>query len=317
VYRVGWLAVGPPLRDSTPLTWPPGAPGPILGRFLDRLVELGYVEGRTLHWEFCRATAADELAACAVDLVERRVDLILILAAPQALRAAFEAPGSTPVVMVASTDDPVGEGYAQSLGRPGGKVTGVTSSSPVDVSGPKKLELLKEVLPALTRLGVLLDVGDESPFMEHTRANLPRNARDQGIELIWAEVRDLEDLDGAFAALARAGAEAVFPSPRIGWTDGEPMVRLFQAALRHGLPMGGWNRRAAEAGALVTYGPDITATFIRAAEYVDKVLRGARPANLPIEQPAHYETVINLKTARALGIAVPPAVIARATEVIQ
>lgn len=316
VYRIGWLAEGPLLSGTTPL----GSPSPPSGafqRFIDRLTELGYVEGRTLHWEYRRAIAEDQLAAAATELVALDVDLIVVLAAPRALRAAFGAPGSTPVVMCAATDDPVGQGYAQSLARPGGKVTGVTNSPPFAVFTAKRIDVFQEVLPTLTRLGVLLDVGEENPFQEVIRTILPPNARAQGIALIWEEVRALEELDRAYAALAHAGVDGVFPSTRLAWASREPMARLFGEALRHRLPMSGWNRSSAEAGALVAHGPDIPALFGRAAEYVDKVLRGAWPGDLPIEQPAKYELTLNLKTANLLGVTIPPAVLARATEVIQ
>jgi putative ABC transport system substrate-binding protein len=317
VYRVGWLHDGDPVSESTPLSWPPPIP-PTSARFLERLTELGYVEGRTLHWEWRRAPTADQLAAAAADLVERRVELILVAAAPRALRAAFEAPGNTPIVSCAGTSDPVGDGYAQSLARPGGKVTGVLYNSPLGVFRPKRIEVLKATLPSMSRLGVLFDVDHESgDTVETSRTAMGPIARELGIELIYEEVRALEEFGGACAALAHAGAQAVYPSTRANWTGVNAMERLSAEALRHGLPILGLNRLSARAGALVAYGPDPLAVWARAAEYVDKVLRGARPADLPFEHPTTYDLVINLTTARALGLTIPPDVIARATEVIQ
>lgn len=318
VYRIGWLGYGPPLRTSTPLNWQSGPPGPSFQRLMDRLAELGYVEGQTLHWEYRGATDPDQLAADAAELVALPVDVIFIQVAPRAVRAAFETPGTTPVVVAAFGTDPVAEGYAQSLARPGGKVTGVLYSPPGAVFGPKRLEVLKEVLPALTRLGVLLDVGDANvnlrdPFLAwHAVA-----ARELGIELLIEEVRALEEVDGACANMARAGAEAMLPHTRLEWTAGAGLARLIEAALRQGMPTMGLNQVSARIGTLVAYGSDIVAIHGRTAEYLDKVLRGARPADLPIEYPDRYELTINACAAEKLGLTIPPAVLRRATEVIQ
>jgi putative ABC transport system substrate-binding protein len=250
--------------------------------------------------------------------VELHVDVILVLAATRALHAAFEALGNTPVVTAASFRDPVREGYAESLARPGGKVTGVLYASAQGVFGAKQLEVLKETLPELTRLGVLFDVGNESGITkEASLAGLGANARALGMEPIYEEVRELEELGGACVALARAGAEAVYPATRTAWTGPEVMARLSGEALRQRLPVMGLNRDSVAAGALVAYGPDPLPVWTRTADYLDKVLRGARPADLPIENPERYELVINLTIARTLGLTIPPAILARATEVIQ
>jgi putative ABC transport system substrate-binding protein len=318
VYRIGWLAVGPPLRMSSPIIWQPGAPVPTLRRFIERLAELGYVEGQTLHWELRIAPDPDELATAAAELVALPVDVFIVFSSVQALRAAFAAPGNTPIVSCASTNDPVGEGYAQSLARPGGKVTGVIYVTAPGAFGPKRLEVLKETLPSLSRLGVLFDLGIEGgTTVEASLAgSFGQTARELGIELIYEELRDQEELYGACAALARAGAEAVYPSTRAAWTGVDVMARLSEEALAQGLPILGLNRLSAQAGALVGYGPDALAVWARAAEYVDKVLRGARPADLPFENAERYELVINACTAGKLGLTIPPAVLVRATEVI-
>jgi putative ABC transport system substrate-binding protein len=316
VHRVGWLASwdGELLRDSSPLSWLLGPPGPALQRFLDRLTELGYAEGRNLHWEFRRAPAGDPLAAAAAELVGLGVELILSFGDGWATRAAFEAAGNTPVVAVLR--NPVGDGYAQSLAHPGGKVTGVIYVPPA--FGLKWLELLKDVLPTLARVGVLFDGGNESMMTKETSlASLGPPARELGIELVYEEVRTLEEVEGAVAALASAGVQVVYPSTRASWTGPAMVARLSQEALRHRLPILGLNRDSVKAGALVGYGPDPGAIWSRTADYVDKVLRGARPADLPIEQPTTFELTLNLRIARELGLTIPPSALARATEVFQ
>jgi putative ABC transport system substrate-binding protein len=317
VYRIGWMTEGEPASESTPMNWP----SPLDARtksFVDRLTELGYVEGRNLHWEWRRAPP-DELAAAAAELMRLDLDLILILGSTLALRAAAHAPGDTPVVFGGSATDPVGMGYAQSMARPGGKVTGVTPGSPTVQYGPKWVEVLKDVLPTLTRLGVVYDADAEAPFdpLEAVRARLLPATRELGVELDFAEVRTLEELDGAWDALARAGAEAALPMLRTRWHQRETRLRLIADALQRRLPLLGPVREWVVDGALVAYQIDFLALWARVAEYVDLVLRGAKPGDLPIEQPNKYDLILNLRTAQTLGLTVSPAVIARATEVIQ
>ena len=315
VYRIGYLVRGAPDLTGATITPAFGA-GP--RRFVDRLAELGYVEGRTLSWDVRAALSDAELAAHAAALVELGADLIVAAGTPQAVRAAIGAPGTTPVVMVAATTDPVGDGFTQSLARPGGKLTGMTLGPPTAVFLAKRLEFFKDALPTLARLGVLIDVAVESTAtVEGVLSQLAPIARDLGLELVPAEVRTLDELDGAFEAMAGAGAGGVLPMVRIEWLYNGPERRIVADALRHRLPTTGTLRPWAAAGALTTYSVDIVAMFDRAAVLVDKILRGAHPGDLPIENPDRFELVINLKTARALGLTIPPAVIARATEVIQ
>jgi len=316
VYRIGWMAEGEPLSASTPLDWSSPIP-PTSQRLVERLAELGYVEGRTLHWELRRATAPDQLTAAAAELVGLGVDLILVGAAPLALRAAVQAPGTTPVVG-SFLIDPVGQGYAQSLARPGGKLTGVTDGAPGAVSGAKRLDVFKEALPTLTRLGVLLDGEPQSLLTrEKVLANFGAAARQLGVALVVAEFRALEELDGACAALAGAGVEGVLPQVRARWTGGATAPRIVGEALRYRLPTSGLSRQWVTAGALVSYNPDPVAVAGRHAELVDKVLRGARPGDVPIENPDMYELALNLKTARELGLTIPQTMLARATTLIQ
>jgi putative tryptophan/tyrosine transport system substrate-binding protein len=318
VYRVGWLGEGTSFRDSSPLM-APSTPNPLYQRFLDRLAELGYVEGRTLHWEVRAATVPDQLAAHAAELAGLNLDLILVLTSVFALRAAVQAPGTTPVVACfGGPTDPVRDGYAQSLAHPGGKVTGVLLSPLGDVFYAKQLEIFKDVLPTLARLGIHFDLSPENPITrDQMLAIMLPPARALGIELVIEEVRALEEIEGAFARMAQAGVDGVFLRVRVGWTGAVPASRMVGWALDHRLPVSGLHRVWAEAGALATYSVDLAAQFARTAEYVDKVLRGARPAEVPIEQPAKYDLFINQRTAATLGLTVPPVVLARAPEVIQ
>jgi putative tryptophan/tyrosine transport system substrate-binding protein len=321
VYRVGWALGLSPAGRATDLATlsaalPDGRLDALSLRFVDRLAELGYVEGQNLRWEV-RWSPADQRAATAAEVVAAGVDVIVTFSSPLALRAAFEAPGSTPVVFCAATIDPVGEGYAQSLARPGGKVTGVTVGEPAATQNGKRLEVYKDVLPALRRLGVLLDVGAENAFRDPTRATLPQTAASLGLELVWQELGTLDELEEAVAALARGGAEAIYPVTRPTWHAPTQAALFVAAALRHRLPTVGGNIYWPPAGALCVYAPNLEALWTRAAEYVDKVLRGARPGDIPIEQPSQYHLVINKQTADTLGLTIPADVLARATEVIQ
>jgi hypothetical protein len=205
VYRIGWPMEGPP-RSGTSLAEWDFPITPANHRLVGRLAELGYIEGRNLRWELRRGLGPDQLAAHAAELAGLGLDLILVISATDALRAAFAAPGTTPVVMGGSSIDPVRDGYAESLAHPGGKVTGVTAAA---LPGGKRLEVFKEVLPALTRVGFLLDVreGTEA-FRESARMQLPSwvaEARALGMDLVVEEFRDLDEADAACAALARTG----------------------------------------------------------------------------------------------------------------
>jgi putative ABC transport system substrate-binding protein len=317
VYRVGWLAEGDPDTASSPLTWPTTIV-PTYRRFYDRLAELGYFEGRTLHWEWRRAPTEDQLAADAAELAGLQLDLILVLAAPRALRAAYEAPGTTPVVTGPFLADPIRDGYAQSLARPGGKVTGPLLQPPFDVFGPKVLEIYQDLLPTLRRLGLLVDLGRESPVTrDEFLAVMLATARSLGIACVIEEVRELDELDDAFDRMARAGVDGVWLYGRLDWTSVEMAPRIIATARRQRLPIMGPHTLWPPLGALFAYGPNIPTIFGRTADYMDKVLRGARPADLAIEYPTKYDFIINLKAARELGLTIPPSALARATEVIQ
>jgi putative ABC transport system substrate-binding protein len=278
--------------------------------------ELGYVESRTVTFEARGADGnVDRLAGLAAELVRLNVDVIVV-GASSAARAARQATATIPIVF--ASGNPLEGGYVASLARPGGNVTGLTSAS-LELSA-KRVELARELVPGASRFVLLTHVfADYSPrpggltdlMVQETRAA----AQALGIRADAVGVRVPGELDGAFAAIARGGGAVllVFPS---GPTFAEHR-RLAELALKHRLPTVYDAREYVEAGGLVAYGPNRQALFRRAAGYVDKILKGAKPADLPVEQPTKFELIINMRTAKALGLAIPPAVLARADEVIQ
>jgi len=277
------------------------------------LGEHGHQEGRTLLVEYRAADSKlERLPGLATELVRLKVDLIVAMTTPGA-RAAQGATATIPVVG-SNMGDPVRDGLVASLGRPGGNVTGTTFLGPELV--PKRLALLKEALPRASRVAVLWHAGAFSePTMRDMRAEADASARALGLPLRFVEVRDAAELDRAFAAIARERADAVFlfPSAML-FTERR---RLAALAATHRLPLLGNASEYAQAGALLAYGASVQDGHRRAAAYVDKILKGARPADLPVEQPTTFDLAINLKTARALGLTIAPAVLARADEVIR
>ncbi|MBI2553901.1 MAG: ABC transporter substrate-binding protein, partial [Candidatus Rokubacteria bacterium] len=228
---------------------------------------------------------------------------------PEAL-AAKNATRTIPIVMVIP-GDPVGTGLVESLARPGGNSTGLSQIAP-ELAG-KRLELLKEIVPKLSRVAVLWNPQGTTSPLSWKEIQLP--ARELGVQLHSLEVRSPNDFDKAFedATRARAGALAIMPNPVFAGN----LKRIADLAAKHRLPSIFQLREFADAGGLVAYGPDRSDMFRRAATFVDKILKGAKPADLPVEQPTRFELVINLKTAKALGLTIPPSVLIRADEVIQ
>jgi putative tryptophan/tyrosine transport system substrate-binding protein len=282
-----------------------------LQTFRDGLHELGYVEGKNLVIEYRWAEGHYErLPSLAAELVRLPVDVIVAVGDP-VIFAAKQATSTIPIVM-ASVGDPVARGFVASLARPGGNITGVSNFA-VTLMG-KWLELLKEVLPALSQVAVLRNAGNPTHplfWMEAQRA-APR----LGLKLQDAEVRSSDDLDEAFGSVvrARSGAVVVVPDPLLA---GAAEKRVAELALRNRVPMMGTFKEQAELGGLLSYGPDLADNSHRAASYVDKILKGAKPADLPVEQPTKFDLFINLKTAKALGITIPQSVLLRADEVIE
>ena len=278
--------------------------------FRDALRDLGYVEGRNLTIEARLAGGKlDQLPALAADLVKARVDVIVAVS-PPAIKAAKDVTSTVPIVMAFSSVDPVQSGFVGSLGRPGGNVTGVAMIAD-EISG-KRVGLLKAMLPRATRIAVLTQANHSSSPSQVDAAR--PTARSLGIELDVVEVRDSRDYETAFAAVAkRAPGLFVVANP----TFFDDRQRLAAIAANHRLPILCEWREMAEAGCLMSYGPNISDLYRRAATYVDRMAGGAKPADLPVEQPIRFELVINLKTAKALGVTVPQDVLLQADQVIQ
>jgi putative ABC transport system substrate-binding protein len=278
--------------------------------FRDALHDLGYIEGRNLAIEARLAAGRlDRLPTLAADLVRARVDVIAAVS-PPAIEAAKNATTTIPIVMAFSSVDPVQSRFVDSLARPGGNITGVAMIAD-EISG-KRVALLKEMLPQATRLAVLTQAGHTSSPSQ-VKAARPTAAR-LGIDLDVVEVRDSGDYDRALTAIAnRAPGLFVVANP----TFFDDRQLLATIAARHRLPMLCEWREMAEAGCLMSYGPNISDLYRRAAAYVDRIARGAKPADLPVEQPTKFELVINLKTAKALGLTIPQSLLARADELIQ
>jgi putative ABC transport system substrate-binding protein len=277
--------------------------------FVQRLRELGWSEGRNVAIEYRWAEGRTErFAEIAAEFVRLQVDVILTHNTPPVL-AAKQATSVIPIVF-ATAGDPVGSGIVASLARPNGNVTGLSSQAP-DTAG-KRLELLREVIPSLHRLAILTDVGN--PFAALDAAEVRRVARPLGLEVVTFEVRRAEDIDSAFEALkGRAQALYVIAVPILFVNR----VRINTLALAARLPTMHGVGEYVEAGGLMSYGPNWPHMWSRAADFVDKILRGAKPADIPVEQPTKFDLFMNLKTAKAMGLTIPQSVLARADEVIQ
>jgi ABC-type uncharacterized transport system substrate-binding protein len=273
------------------------------------LAELGYVEGKThvleLRWAEGRTDVFPGLAA---DLVRMNVDLIVSAAGPAAL-AVKEATTTIPIVL-ASSFYPVELGVIASLAHPGGNVTGVTHFTPELMA--KRVQLLKELLPKASRFAVLRLPGGMQDLVVR---DMEAAARQLGAQLQVIEVRRVEDLAPAFDAAAGGRVQAIMSTQ--GPFFAQNNVRIAQLALKHRLPSLSGEPNAAEDGALLFYGPNVFEGCARASRYVDRILKGAKPAELPVEQPTRIDFVINLKTAKALGITVSPSLLQRADRVIQ
>jgi len=277
--------------------------------FEERLRELGYVEGRNLTIDFVRDTDTDRLAAAVGEFARRGVDVI-VTGGQDVLKAAITATvgRATPVVFRAVDFDPLAKGYIASLSHPGGNLTGVVFQQPE--LNAKRLDLLTQAAPHITRIILFYDVASLDQRDAVTSA-----ASGRGIPLQAIERHSLPyDYEEALAGTDGARGDALMTTSS---ALGGPPAAIAEAALRHRLPSIGNLRRQAEAGFLISYGPNISDLFRISADYVDKILKAAKPADLPVQQPAKFELVINLKTAEALGLTIPPAILARADEVIE
>jgi putative ABC transport system substrate-binding protein len=301
VYQIGRLSAGQPLPESTAYE----------AAFRQGLRELGYVEGQNLVLAYRYAEgSADRLPALAAELVQRQVDVIVAGGVP-AIRAAQQATRTIPIVMAGVTD-PVGQGLITSLARPGGNTTGLSLLNE-ELPG-KRLELLKETVPQSTRIAVLANPA--LPAYASRMHNLTVAARALGLHMHVVEVRRADELAPAFAAMTRAGVDALLVIAEPALMDGL-RGQVADLATTSRLPaMYDW-RMYVEAGGLISYGPSLPDIYRRAATYVDKILKGAPPADLPVEQPTKFELVINLKTAKALGLTIPPTLLFLADEMIK
>jgi len=272
--------------------------------------DLGYAEGKNLEivWRFADGEY-DRLPALVKELIQAKIDVLVVDSTP-GVKVAHAATATIPIVMI-SVGDPVASGFVASLSRPGGNVTGL-SNLVGDVSS-KYVELLREAMPALTRIGVL--VNPDNSTHPKIAAHVQDAAKAMGMSAFPIPARTPADIDAAFATLRKGGAGAliVLGDPFYG-----QQARQFGTlALKHRMPTLATNRSLAEAGGLLSYGQDLVEHYRRAATYVDKILKGAKPADLPVEQSTKIELVVNLKTAKALGLAMPPPLLLRADDVIQ
>jgi putative ABC transport system substrate-binding protein len=287
----------------------PASHGQWFAGLAQRLRELGWIEGRTVAIEYRWAEGRTERAAeIAAEFVQRKVDVI-VTAGTAFVVAAKQATSVIPII-VAAAGDPVGTGLVASLARPGGNITGLSIQQP-DVAA-KRLELLREVVPSLGRLAILGNVGGPAVVLDMREVQAA--ARTLGLDVIKLEIRRGEDIAPAFEALkGRADALYVCIDPLVN----THRIRINTLALAARLPTMHVPREYVEAGGLMSYGPNIPDLYWRAAGYVDKILRGAKPADIPVEQPTKFDLVINLTTAKALGLEMPPILLARANEVIE
>ena len=300
VPRIGWL--GGPTRESA---------DPFVREFQRGLRDLGWVEGQNIviEWRF-GGGRAEPLPGLAAELVRLHVDLIVAPSTPT-IFAARNATKTIPIVMVAG-GDPVGLGVVASLARPGGNTTGLTGTVGPEIAG-KQLELLKEAVPKVSRMAVLWNPTTPGNALALREAEIA--ARALRVELQLLEARRLDDLEGAFATMSAKRAGALLVLGDVMFTTHR--IRLADLALKTHLPAIYGAREFVHEGGLMSYGANLSDNFRRAADYVDRILKGAKPGDLPIERSTKFDLVINLKTAKALGVTIPPSLLGRADQVIE
>jgi putative ABC transport system substrate-binding protein len=300
--RIGYLSAGDPASES---------PRSEVIRLALR--ELGYVEGQNIAIEYRYSHGKNDRASeLAAELVRLRVDVIVVAGGDPWIRAAKNATKTIPIVMVGVGADPVEAGLVESLARPGGNVTGITNLGPE--LGGKRLELLKEAVPKLARVAVLYDPASPGTAREMQEL-LPVAARALGLTVQAWDVRAADGFEKVFAALSKERPDGLY-------VLAGPLVRangkrIADFALKSRLPSMYAIRESVDAGGLMYYGADVADSYRRVAYYVDRILKGAKPADLPVEQPTKFEFVINLKTAKQIGLTIPPNVLARADKVIR
>src|SRR6201997_2279202 len=286
----------------------PTAFSPWTNAFVARLRELGWIENRTVAIEYRWSEGRTErYAEIAAEFVRSNVDVIVTVGS--AVPAVRQATATIPIVFAVGID-PVGSGLVASLAKPGGNVTGLSLQA-ANLAG-KRIELLREVVPQLRRLGIIFNVGNAQPVLEMGETEAA--ARTLGVEVVPLEIRRVEDFSPVFAAM-KARADALYSA-----TDQlmvATLIRILTLALGARLPTIFSTRDFVRGGGFMSYGPSYTERFGRAADYVDKILRGAKPGDIPVEQPTKFELVVNLITAQALGLTVPPSLLSIADEVIE
>jgi putative ABC transport system substrate-binding protein len=301
--RIGYLAPGDAASESG------GAEAIRLA-----LRELGYIEEQNIAIEYRHAEGKrDRYPELAAELVRLKVDIIVVAGGDPLIRAAKNATKTIPIVMTGAGADPVKEGLIESLARPGGNVTGITILA--RELGGKRLELLKEAVPKLARVAVLYDPGVAGNVRE-VKEVLPAAARALGLTIRSWEVRNADNFEKVFATLNKERPDGLYVHGR-GPLIAANVKRIVGFASKSRLPSMYGTKQFVDAGGLMSYGADRADSYRRVAYYVDRILKGAKPADLPVEQPTKFEFVINLKTAKAIGLTIPPDVLARATKIIR
>jgi putative ABC transport system substrate-binding protein len=302
VARIGML-----LRGAAP---PPGQPSPLLDAFRGGLRDLGYVEGQNIVIEYRWSEGREQrFPDLAIDLVRLNV-AVIVAQGTLAVLAAKGASSTIPIVMTA-VGDPVGTGIVASLPRPGANITGL-SLLDTDLDS-KRIELLKEAVPGLTRIAILWSANDPGMTLAFSRVEVAAQA--VGLSLQSLAVREPGDFPGAFQAAHARRVEALIVTAQTFTL--RHLVQILDLAAKHRLPAMYTIRGFVDAGGLMAYAPSLSDQFRRAATYVDKILRGAKPADVPVEQPTKFEFVINMKTARVLGLTIPPSLLLRADQLVE
>jgi putative ABC transport system substrate-binding protein len=281
---------------------------PNTGAFLKGMRELGYVEGKNLviEWRFADGKL-ERLPGLAAELVQLKVDIIVTAGSP-AISAAQKATSTIPIVM-ASAGDPVGSRFVKSLARPGGNITGFSNMAG-DIAA-KFIDLLRSVVPKLSRVAMLTPATTYGELSKSVQAA----AQKAGVKTLVAEASTPQEIENAFSMMVREKADAVFVGSPIVFAQQHRQIA--ELALKYRMPSLFQDRVTVEAGGLMSYGQKLTDSYQRSATYVDKILKGAKPGDLPVEQPVSFELVVNLKTAKALGLTIPQSLLLRADEVIQ
>jgi putative ABC transport system substrate-binding protein len=301
VARIGYLSAAAPARES-----------PRVEAVRLALRELGYIEGQNIAFEYrYQEEKSDRAPELAAELVRLKVDVIVVAGGTEPVRAVKNATKTIPIVMTGGGIDPVEAGLVESLARPGGNVTGITALN--RELGGKRLELLKEAVPKIARVAVIYEEANRPSVLE-VKEVLPVAARALGLTVRSWEVRAADGFEKVFAALKKDHSDGLVV------TGGTLMLangkRIADFALKSRLPSMGY-REYVNAGGFMSYGADLADSYRRVAYYVDRILKGAKPADLPVEQPTKFELVINLKTAKQIGLTIPPNVLARADRVIK